>query len=88
MQVDERIYATSNDGDVICDKLHPCEVAKKFVVYFVCSNDCQTVLTIGYEAMIHINTSTSSCQITKVIGILNTETKKIDYSLPKIVKPG
>ena len=87
MQVEEKIFEAISDGSVLCDKTHVCEVSTTFVVKFLCV-DCPTVLTPGFSANMHVNTSTSSCKITKIVGILDPKTGKIDPNLPKLVKPG
>lgn len=46
------------------------------------------MITPGFKAIIHINTSTSECVVKNVIGILDPKTGKIDKNMPPILKPG
>lgn len=40
--------------------------------------DCPNVITSGFKAIMHVNTSTAECIVKEVLGVLDPKTGKID----------
>ncbi|CAL6105303.1 Translation_elongation factor [Hexamita inflata] len=87
IQIEEKIFSGVADGQVMCDRTHPCEVSNKFVAKMLIV-DCENVVSIGYSAIAHINTTTTPCKVTQVVGVLDPKTGKIDPKGSNFVKPG
>ncbi|CAL5993020.1 Translation_elongation factor [Hexamita inflata] len=87
IQIEEKIFSGVNDGQVMCDRTHPCEVSNKFVAKMLIV-DCENVVSNGYSAIAHINTTTTPCKVTQVVGVFDPKTGKIDPKGSNFVKPG
>ncbi|KAH0571136.1 Translation elongation factor [Spironucleus salmonicida] len=87
IQVTEEAYEQIYDGTVICDKYYPCEVVNKFVVKFMVL-DHPNVLTAGFNAIVHVNTSMQPCIVSKILATLDPKTGKISEKAPKFLKNG
>lgn len=84
-QVPEEVYTAAYAGCVLCDRRHPCESAGRFVARFLCLT-CPTVLSVGFQVVVHVNTATTQARVSNIIGL--TRQGKIDPALPKILRPG
>lgn len=62
---------------ILCDPKYPCSTASAFTAKIFILN-CENIISAGFKCIVHINCSTVEAEVTKVYGLINKETGKLD----------
>lgn len=62
---------------IFSDEKHPCEVSNGFAAKIFVLN-CENIVSAGFKCIVHINCKTVEAEVTKVYGLINKETGKLD----------
>ena len=77
-------------GFVLCEVDRPCKVSNLFQCQVVVLDllPHKPIITIGYNAVLHLHTANIECSIEKIISRLSRKTGKVAEKKPKFLKSG
>ena len=62
---------------ILSDPKHPCSTSNGFTAKVFILN-CENIISAGFKCIVHINCKVVEAEVTKVYGLINRETGKLD----------